>query len=300
MYQELEYFDLPGAPLARVYKNLLPNVNKLLNLLKESEKNPKDYKIFNSWQVWNDLGSMVPAGIPGFKKEYANDIEKYFEFNEKNEENLLLAEVYAAYYITQDHYLKDKNLPEELNLFPDGPAFYKYDHTFPAPTPNTPEYNMNYHTDFAFSLKDNPGKKSITTFTMYLNDDYDGGEVVFNIEPRLSRPYYKRSEQFSDDEPYYSGRISYRPEAGDIMVFPSGNPDYLADDGFYFHCVNRVTGGDKYFASIFNSYIFEGSDYWKEGIREYGEELWTWLERKRTHNAGFKKKAVSLDDPSRE
>ena len=76
--------------------------------------------------------------------------------------------------------------------------------------------------------------------------------MVFNLEPRLSRPYYKRSEQFDESEPYYSGRIVYKPEAGDVVVFPSGNPDYLSDDGFYFHCVNRVTGGDKYFLSIFN------------------------------------------------
>lgn len=298
--EDLEYYDLPGAPLARVYKNLLPNVQKLLQILKDSEKNPERYKRFNSWQVWNDLGSMVPAGMPGFSKEFAHSPDMYFTFNEKDEESLALSEVYSAYYIAMDHYLQDKNIPSDLDLFPDGPSFYKYDHKFPAPTPNTPEFNMNYHTDFAFSLKDNPGKKSIATCTMYLNDDYEGGEVVFNLEPRLSRPYYKRSEQFSEDEPYYSGRISYTPVAGDIMVFPAGNPDYLSDDGFYFHCVNRVTGGDKYFLSIFNSYLFNGSNSWQEGLEEYGEDLWVWLEKRRTYNAGFKKKAVSLDDPGRE
>lgn len=298
--KELEYYDLPGAPLARVYKNLLPNVENLLRILRDSEKSPERYKRFNSWQVWNDLGSMVPAGIQGFNKEFAYDIEKYFEFNEKDEESIALAEVLAAYYIAMDHYLKDKDIPENLDLFPDGPAFYKYDHTLPSPTPYSPEFNMNHHTDFAFSLKDNPGKKSIATCTMYLNDDYKGGEVVFNLEPRLSRPYYKRSEQFSEDEPYYSGRISYTPVAGDIMVFPAGNPDYLSDDGFYFHCVNRVTGGDKHFLSIFNSYLFNGSSSWQEGLEEYGEDLWVWLEKRRAYNAGFKKKAVSLDDPGRE
>lgn len=298
--KDLEYYDLPGAPLARVYKNLLPNVGKLLEILKDSEKNPEQYKRFNSWQVWNDLGSMVPAGMPGFSKEFAYDIDQFFRSTEKDEESLALAEVYSAYHIAMDHYLQDKNIPSDLDLFPDGPSFYKYDHKFPAPTPNTPEFNMNYHTDFAFSLKDNPGKKSIATCTMYINDDYLGGEVIFNLEPRLSRPYYKRSEQFSEDEPYYAGRISYTPEAGDIMVFPAGNPDYLSDDGFYFHCVNRVTGGDKYFLSIFNSYLFNGSESWQEGLEEYGEELWTWLEKRRAYNAGFKKKAVSLDDPGRE
>ena len=296
MSQDLDYYDLPGAPLARVYRGLLPNVKKIHDLLKDSETNPEKYNKFNDWFQWNDLGSQVIAGLEGFDRLHAYDLDLFFAENEMTEEKYLLAEIYRAYYITLDHYMQDKNIPTDLETFPDGPAFYKYDHLFPAPTPNTPEFNMNYHTDFAFSLKDNPGKKSITTSTMYLNDDYFGGEVVFNIEPRLSRPYYKRSEQFSDNEPYYSGRISYRPEAGDIMVFPAGNPDYLAEEGFYFHCVNRVTGGDKYFLSIFNSYEYQGSEEWQEGIEEYGKDLWMWLEKYRTRRAGFKKKAVSLDD----
>jgi hypothetical protein len=297
----LEYYDIPGAPLARVYKNLLPNVDKLIDTLRLSEKNPEKYKYFNGWQTWNDLGTMVPVGLQGVSPSDAYDGGKrYFADNEKNIESELLFEVYQAYYVSLDHYVQDKPEVKEIKTFPDGPSFYKYDHTLTAPTFYTPEYSMNYHTDFAFSLKDNPGKKSITTTTMYLNDDYLGGEMVFNLEPRLSRPYYKRSDQFGVDEPYINGRVVYRPEAGDVVVFPSGNPDYLSDDGFYFHCVNRVTHADKYFLSIFNSYEFAGSKEWQEGIEEYGRDLWIWLERKRAYNAGFKKKAVSLDDPSRE
>lgn len=302
MDSNIEFYDIPGAPLARVYTNLLPNVSRLMDLLKDSEKNPGKYSRFKDWQVWNDLGTMVPAGIP---PEFSlldayGDGKDFFAKTEKTLETELLFEVYKAYYLSVEHYMQDKNVPKNIKTHPDGPSFYKYDHTLPAPTPNTPEYNMNYHTDFAFSLKNNPGKKSIVTCTMYLNDDYDGGEMVFNLEPRLSRPYYKRSEQFSEDEPYISGRVVYRPKAGDVVLFPSGNPDYLSDNGYYFHCVNRITNGDKYFLSIFNSYIYEGSKEYQEGLEEYGEELWTWLEKKRTYNAGFKKKAVSLNDPGRE
>lgn len=298
---DLEYYDLPGAPLARVYKNLLPNVDKILNILKESESNPEGFEIFNSWRTWNDLGTMSPGGLPNFSKFDAYDNGKrYFLEQERTPEKEALFEIHKAYYLSLDHYMQDKEEIAQIETSPDGPSFYKYDHTLPAPTFYTPEYSMNYHTDFAFSLKDNPGKKSITTTTMYLNDNYLGGEMVFNLEPRLSRPYYKRSDQFSSNEPYLAGRIVYRPEAGDVVVFPSGNPDYLSDDGFYFHCVNRVTHADKYFLSIFNSYEFAGSKEWQEGIEEYGKDLWIWLEKKRTYNAGFKKKAVSLDDPGKE
>lgn len=294
MSTDLKYYDLPNAPRVRVYKNLLPRVKEIEYILRDSEANPENYNKFNTWYPWNDLGTMTPTGLGGYQ-----DGVDYFRGRTPTLEEELLSEIYNAYYISLKHYTAEYGV-DGLNTFPDGPCFYKYDHKLPAPTPNTPEFHMNYHTDFAFSLKDNPGKKSITTTTMYLNDNYEGGEVVYNIEPRLARPYYKRSEQFAEDEPYISGRAVYTPEAGDVVVFPSGNPEYLSEDGYYFHCVNRVWGGDKYFLSIFNSYEYHGSEEFQNGLEEYGEELWTWLERRRTYNAGFKKKAVSLNDPGRE
>lgn len=294
MSKDLEYYDLPGAPMVRVYKGLLPRVKEIEELLRDSEANPENYDRFSKWYPWNDLGTMIPTGLGGYEPGI-----DYFRGRTPTQEESLLAEIHDAYFISLKHYASEYGV-DHIDTFPDGPCFYKYDHTLPAPTPNTPEFHMNYHTDFAFSLKDNPGKKSITTTTMYLNDNYLGGEVVYNIEPRLARPYYKRSEQFSADEDFISGRAVYTPEAGDVVVFPAGNPDYLSDQGYYFHCVNRVWGGEKYFLSIFNSYEYHGSKEYQEGVEEYGEELWTWLERRRTYNAGFKKKAVSLNDPGRE
>jgi hypothetical protein len=294
MAKELEYYDLPGAPMVRVYKGLLPRVKEIEKVLRDSEANPENYTKFNKWYPWNDLGTMNLAALSGYVPGV-----KYFDSREANYEESLLQEIYEAYYTSLRHYTKEYGV-DDVDTFADGPCFYKYDYGLPAPTPDTPEFHMNYHTDFAFSLKDNPGKKSITTTTMYLNDNYLGGEVVYNIEPRLARPYYKRSEQFTEDEPYISGRAVYTPEAGDVVVFPAGNPEYLSDDGYYFHCVNRVWAGDKYFLSIFSSYEYHGSEEYQAGVEEYGEELWTWLERRRTYNAGFKKKAVSLNDPGRE
>jgi len=278
---QVDYYDLPGAPLARVYKNLLPNTNNIYKILKESSINSQSYTVFNQWLTWGNLGLTHPT----------RSIENHMN----REEIDVIVEVNNAYKIAIDHYKKDHNISEDLRTEPDGPSFYKYDHTLKFPTgPFNPEFNMNYHTDFVFSLKDNPGKKPIISCTMYFNDDYDGGEVVFNIESRLSRPYYKRSEQFYDYESRISGDIVYAPKAGEILIFPSGNPEYLSNSGFYFHCVNRVMNGDKYFSSVFDSYIYEGSDEWKEGVSEYGEDLWIWLEKRRAASSGFRNKAVSL------
>jgi hypothetical protein len=287
--EKMEYYDLPGAPLVRVYKNLLPSNDRILEILIDSEKNPKRYKRFGSWVPWADLGiTHSPTG------------SNIYNIRSSDEEILLIQEIFNAYYISLSDYSAFHSIPSNIKTFPDGPGIYKYDHTKKYPTGDMfPQFNMNYHTDFVFSLKDNPGKKPITSTTMYFNDNYDGGEVVFNIEKRLSRPYYNREEQFLSDEKYVSGDVIYKPEAGDVVVFPSGNPDFLSNRGFYFHCVNRVTNGDKYFCSIFNSYEFYGSDYWKSGVEEYGEDLWNWLEKKRVWTSGFKNKAVDLKEENK-
>jgi hypothetical protein len=288
---DLEYYDLDGAPLVRVYKNLLPSLDKLMDILKKSEQDPDSYKWFGNWIKWNNLGTNLPIGTPPEirPEDISNDTQKL--------ELKLMNEIMSAYNVSLKHYADDYNIPgDRSKWYPDGPAIYRYKHDLPAPTEFSPEFAMNYHTDYVFSLSDNPGKKPITTCTMYLNDDYDGGEMVFNIERRLSKPYYKRAEQFDDSEEYLSGRVVYRPVAGDVVVFPSGNPDFLSENGFYFHSVNRITRNDKYFLSIFNSYEYEGSEYFREGVEEYGLDMWLWLEKKRVWQSGYRNKALTLED----
>jgi hypothetical protein len=286
----LEYYDLEGAPLVRVYKNLLPNLDTLMDTLKKSEKAPEDYRWFGNWIKWNNLGTNLPVGTP---PEWPGDRLSETEKLELD----LMHEIMNAYYTSLNHYADEYKIPgDRSSWYPDGPAVYRYKHDLPAPTEFSPEFAMNYHTDYVFSLSDNPGRKPITTCTMYLNDDYDGGEMVFNIEPRLSKPYYKREEQFDNSEKYISGRVVYRPAAGDVVVFPSGNPDFLSEKGFYFHSVNRITRNDKYFLSIFNSYDYEGSQYFKDGVDEFGLEMWLWLEKKRVWQSGYRNKALTLQD----
>lgn len=87
---------------------------------------------------------------------------------------------------------------------------------------------MGYHTDY-FSVEEPAGEFALTC-TMYLNDNYEGGEVCFK----------------TNGEDYV-----YKPQAGDVMVFPSGHPDLLSEDGVCLHGVRKITEGLKYFVRIF-------------------------------------------------
>jgi hypothetical protein len=92
---------------------------------------------------------------------------------------------------------------------------------------------------------------------MYLNDDYEGGEIEFKV---------LQSDGSFD-------RVSYKPKAGDILVFPSDEP--------YYHGVNLTTKGKKYFVRSFWDYYFPGTEEWHEGLKTYGEETWLKMEQDR-------------------
>ena len=66
---------------------------------------------------------------------------------------------------------------------------------------------------------------------------------------------------------------AYKPEAGDIMVFPSGEP--------YYHGVRTATQGNKYLIRNFMIYPYPGSPEWLANQIEYGAIKWLEMEKKR-------------------
>ena len=123
----------------------------------------------------------------------------------------------------------------------------------------TPSQNlaMQYHTDFIMSETECPGFKHWLTCNIYLNDDYEGGELSFKV--------------FTDDSNYKI--IKYKPEAGDAVVFPSHAP--------YYHGVRRTTSGNKYFVRMFWGYEYKGSSQWLAAEEIYGKEVWAEMEKQR-------------------
>jgi hypothetical protein len=117
---------------------------------------------------------------------------------------------------------------------------------------------MAYHTDYVREKAAAPGDKFGITCTMYLNDDYDGGDICFRV-------YDKKGNTFHD--------FCYKPEMGDVLVFPSGEP--------YFHGVAEINSGNKYFIRTFWQYEFEGTDDWLSGQMTHGEEKWEEMEKER-------------------
>ena len=113
---------------------------------------------------------------------------------------------------------------------------------------------MTYHTDYIREPVTSPGHKFAITALTYFNDDYDGGEIDF----------IANGEAFM-----------YKPEAGDILVFPSGHPDLLmSEKSIYLHGVMPAEHNSKYLSRMYWTKYSPGEPEWLENEERLGKEKW--------------------------
>ena len=158
-----------------------------------------------------------------------------------------------------------------------GPSICKYDSEMEHC--GLPDLSMKYHTDYDFIRGDEPGDKFAITCTMYLNDDYEGGEMWFNLSGSAA-------DSFGESPLPKSEIHVYKPEAGDILVFPAGHPDVLSEESTYFHGVSRTwkseaNPSNKYFIRSYYLIPFEGTSEWLSNQEKYGKDVWEKMETER-------------------
>ena len=123
---------------------------------------------------------------------------------------------------------------------------------------NDSEFTIEIHTDWHEQRWEWPGPKQISTYTFYLNDDYEGGEIDFFLEKE-------------------NRMITYKPKKGDITAFPSGRP--------YWHSARAANNGNnKLFIRVFGVKQYSGSEDWHKGASLYGIENWLNLEKEKVLN----------------
>lgn len=237
----LEYFEL--YPNIDVYKNVLINPQDFYNIIKRSESENLDTSFFRKWDKWAHFGTYT-------QKKWTDEYSSVDLNNNKFiEEKQFVDQVEEAYSLVLKDYTFRHNIELKDGWHFSGCSFCKYDSDV-----NTlkNEMTMQYHTDFIISQKDMPGDKFKITCTMYINDDYEGGDLEFFIDGNI---------------------ITYKPNAGDIVVFPSDAP--------YYHGVKVIKNGHKYFVRNFIMEPFEGTNEWLENQKRYGAYKWGQMESKR-------------------
>jgi hypothetical protein len=228
-------------------------------------KNPREFvdnisinsNYVNEWQDWYHLGSQTLfTSYPNVKFPSFPSLD---EWNKKmgDTENPLVNEVSSIFYKCTNEYVSKYSvqMPNWVHYSPYilSHASKKMDRTLA----------MQYHTDFIMSQADNPGYKFWVTCLLYLNDDYEGGEIAFKI--------FKNENEVTDDDTF--DHFKYKPRAGDMLILPAHHP--------YYHGVLKTTTNKKLFIRMFWGYDYEGSSQWLENQKTYGAVEWDKIEKDR-------------------
>lgn len=250
-------------PYIFVYKNMFKDIGKSYKILKDSLTETED-RIFSPWSQWSIFGDYLNPIIPGF-----NNSEKYGNLKniitsteiQENQKQFAIEMMENFHLVTED-YIKRHNIDIDLNATitdEDGNLVPLWRWTggtigMYSISDDEEKYGMRYHSDYQREQGDAPGYKFIITCTIYFNDDYEGGEIDFAMGDKL---------------------VKYKPEAGDLLVFPSGHPDYLTEDGMpYLHGVMPAYKNNKFLSRMYWQKYQKGTDEWYEKEKQYGKEVW--------------------------
>ena len=199
-----------------VYQDAIKNTKDHIQMLKDSEFNIGGKFYFNEWQDWYGIGTMMNIGM---LYENSNPVNEFVNNDHAQKQLNFMIACRDAFFETTKDYMQEYNvqLPDwdpKPEWARSGLSVCKYN-----PTKNPEHLALEYHTDTHEFDAESPGQKFAVTCTMYLNDDYEGGELTFVM--------------FG---------VSYKPKAGDIVIAPSAyvyahSADPVLDDGIKYSFV---------------------------------------------------------------
>lgn len=238
------------------------------NAIKNSENFVEHFENTKEWKDWFTFGKVADGpNLPRLKFETFPDTETWEEakrtrfvqmqYSQDQIDGLFYEnQIEDLFYHCTKLYVESNSVVLD-NWIMDGWNIAKY----VPDLENHPDYAMMHHTDFQREFAYSPEDlKFGVTAVCYLNEEYDGGEVMFRFLDKNDRSVIKED-------------YSYKPQKGDIVVFPSGPPHY--------HGVKAITTGQKYIIRTYWRYEYPGHPLWLKLQEKYGEDLWRELEEKR-------------------
>jgi hypothetical protein len=263
-------------PQVVVYKDLFDSeyIYKFIDILKRSEnytkkedvvdpedsskkdshgKDPefrRDFGPINTWVPWYTYGIKTFLNNSIVDEFDTEDIKFLYEF--KNKFNKILLNIFNDY---RKEWRSSAHWPDYIDDWDiqgieseNGKFVFSVIEVLKHNISPEKEFAINFHTDSHEHRIESPRQQQIITFTFYLNDNYEGGEVQFIDE--LNQKL-----------------ITYKPKLGDITVFPAGPP--------YWHSAVSVKSGEnKYFFRLFMLWNHPGTEWWWEGFNKHGKEKW--------------------------
>lgn len=178
------------------YKNVIENPDYLIALIEASDKNLNNFTSIPKWQEWTASGDVTYEF--GYQKRFNNLVDSDTNVDIQTINSILkkaiigASEDYSKYYSVNI----GKLMPLSISKYSTGKSM----------GPHVDDYNNG----------DDPN----ISVVLYLNDNYEGGEINFPNQ-----------------------NIKIKPEAGSIVIFPSVEP--------YYHESLPVISGIKYMSPGF-------------------------------------------------
>jgi hypothetical protein len=244
---------------------MFKDIAKSYKILTDSLTETGD-RLFSPWTQWSIFGEYLNPIVPSFrlvdKDGGLKDIQTKTEIEENQKQFAI--EMMKNFQLVTEDYAKKHNIDIDLNskslddLGEMIPTWQWTGGTVGRYHIN-PRVGMNYHSDYIREQGHHPGYKFVITCTIYFNDDYEGGEIDFAMGDKL---------------------VKYKPEAGDLLVFPSGHPDYLTEEGKpYLHAVMPSYNKNKFLARMYWQKYQKGTDEWYEKEEEFGKDVWAGMQK---------------------
>lgn len=243
-------------PSIIVYKDTVDDVDSLLGKIKYSEEKSHGDFILEEWSQWFVFGTYTNP-LPGLT---LGGIEEVYNKNSDNFLATIEKDIYDTISLATknciDHYVQLKNIDIPDNHIITSPNIAKYIRTEWLDDTRDLSWGglaMQFHTDYEIGKWFLQSRQFLLTANLYINDDYEGGEIIFYHNDNL---------------------IKYKPQKGDLIVFPSGSPLYPdhPNRNPYFHGVGLVFGGEKYFTRSYIQYETEYQDFYYELKNQFTDE----------------------------
>lgn len=135
--------------------------------------------------------------------------------------------LHDAFIKVLKHYLADNNMEFDPMNLADPIDEWPIDKHFP-PT------HLKTHSDTV-----PPYAKSSVTVLLYVNDDYEGGELSFSIVPQIENKGVINIDMINSELPVEGQGWDFyvRPKACSVVIMPADPP--------YFHAAHKITSGEK-------------------------------------------------------
>lgn len=214
-----------------LYENVIEDPVKLVALIEELDADETTYSVIPEWGFW--FSNSADGHSFGSKKDFNLDALDSLQSPREDDIKYVVGQIRGAIKDVAEAYYRDRGFEGEPNISP-----------FAGVMKYRPGCEMGAHFDA--QAGDQTLKYSIV---VYLNDDYEGGEISFIIrKPDLRNPKNSHLRPVTDlKDPQNEGLIDFslKPKPGSALIFPSTHP--------YNHQVHKIYSGDKY---MFPGFVF--------------------------------------------